>query len=218
MLNVLVLCDDYWHPGEVVQMGLLPLEEKGYHFTFVKDAKDILSVDMLQRYPVVMNCKNNNINNGNANPWFEEGVTEVGPAELRAYVEAGGGFLSVHSGNAFMEGDNREYMDLIGGRFITHPPRCNVDVHITGKHFITEGVCDFSLRDEHYQMEVWASDITELFRVSSASGGDQIGGYTRNLGKGRLCVLTPGHILDVWRKPEFVRLLTNALEWAAGEG
>ena len=30
-----------------------------------------------------------------------------------------------------------------------------------------------------------------------------MGGYTREIGNGRLCVLTPGHILSVWRHDEF---------------
>ena len=28
MLNVLVLCDDYWHPGEVIEMGLGPSKDR----------------------------------------------------------------------------------------------------------------------------------------------------------------------------------------------
>jgi len=40
-------------------------------------------------------------------------------------------------------------------------------------------------------------------------------GYVRTQGRGRVCVLTPGHNLPVWLNPQFQKLLTNALNWCA---
>lgn len=223
-MKVLVLCGDLWHPGEVVRMGLSPLASGGFDFTFVEDAKDILYADMLREYPVILNCKGDQLNGANTSPWFEKGVTEVDASVLRGYVEKGGGFVSLHAGNAFMRDGDADYLDMLGACFVTHPPRCDVQVQLVKEgpvHPVIQGVRDFTARDEHYELDVWAKDITLLFHTVSETGGKQVGGYVRALGMGRLCVLTPGHILQVWRNPDFMRLLENALRWSAeggGEG
>ena len=210
MIEILVLCDDYWHPAEVIEMGLKPLESDEFHFTFVKSAKDILTPERIAKYPVIINCKMNQLNRANTTPWFDD-VAEVGPDDLKAYVENGGGFISAHAGNTSKEGE--PYTDFAGNYFVQHPPRCDVEVKVTAKHPVTEGVQDFVVRDEHYQIELTAKDADVFLKTYSADGGEQIGGYTREIGKGRLCVLTPGHILDVWLAPEFQKLLVNAIHY-----
>jgi type 1 glutamine amidotransferase len=55
----------------------------------------------------------------------------------------------------------------------------------------------------------------DVFLRSHSKHGVQPAGWTRIEGEGRVCVLTPGHNLEVWRHPEFQKLLLNALRWAA---
>ena len=210
-MDILVLCDDFWHPAEIVKKGLEPLAGEEYRFDFVMDAKDILTPEMIRQYPLIMNCKSNCLTSGNQAEWFEEGVTEVMPRDFMEYVKNGGGFLSVHSGNTSKEND--PYTDFIGNYFIFHPPRCEVEIKITGKHPVTEGVNDFTIRDEHYQIRVTARDAKLLFQTVSASGGVQTGGYVREMGKGRICVMTPGHILSVWHHQEYKKIMKNAKDW-----
>ncbi|MDR3138949.1 MAG: ThuA domain-containing protein [Treponema sp.] len=211
MINVLVLCDDHWHPAEVIKRGLGSLKGGLFAFDFVEDAKDILTPGMLKSYPVIINCKSDNITAANNAPWFEDGVTEVGVKEFQEYVCGGGGFLSIHSANAAKKGT--PYSDFVGNGFLGHPPRCKIDVLITGDHPIVEGVGNFFIRDEHYQLDYFAAGAVELFYTTSEAGGRQIGGYAQEMGKGRLCVMTPGHILAVWEHSSFQRLLLNALRW-----
>lgn len=215
-IRVLVIYDDLWHPAEVISKGLKTFREEDIELDFVQDAKDILTIHRIRRYDVIMNCKCNNITAANNHPWFEPGVTEVGPQEFRDYVCAGGGFLSVHSGNAFYkENDCREYIDFVGNYFVKHPPRCEILVSPVGKHPITDGTEPFTIRDEHYELAVTADDAVQILRTESASGGCQTGGYVRQMGEGRLCVLTPGHILDVWENTDYRRLLARAIRWCA---
>ncbi|CAN5509301.1 hypothetical protein BH10CHL1_BH10CHL1_18130 [soil metagenome] len=47
----------------------------------------------------------------------------------------------------------------------------------------------------------------------SSRHGTQPGGWTRLEGDGRVCVLTPGHNLEVWLDPSYQILLGNALRW-----
>ena len=213
MINTLVLCDDAWHPAEVIESGFAPLDGEEFHFTFVKTAKDILTPEMLTEYDVIICCKGNQISSSNSNVWFEEGVTEVTPREFEDYIRAGGGFISGHSANTSKQGDT--YTALVGNYFLGHPPRCTTQVKITTDHPITAGVEDFVIRDEHYQITVTASDAQVLFTTSSEAGGEQIAGYAREIGEGRLAVLTPGHTLSAWLAPGYQKLWANAIRWAA---
>jgi type 1 glutamine amidotransferase len=216
MIDILVLTDCPWHPSEVIEMGLSPLEAEGFHFVFVKAAKDILTPERIAEYPVIICCKGDAITEANAHPWFEEGVTEVMPADFEAYIRNGGGFLAVHAGTFSEKGS--AYGKLVGCTFNGHPPRCGVDVKMTGRHPIVDGVPDFHVRDEHYQITVDAADTTELFRTVSENGGEQIGGYVREMGQGRLCALTPGHVYDVFLNESYKRILVNAIRWCMKAG
>lgn len=218
MENVLVLCDDLWHPAEVIEKGLAARQDQRFHFDIVKAAKDILTPERIARYRLIVCCKSNSVIAANNAPWFEPGVTEVCPAEFEAYIRAGGGFLAVHSGLAYTEERCADYVELVGAAFRGHPPRCTVDLHATKpEHPILEGVQDFTIRDEHYQMEMLCGDAEVFLESRSEKGGVQPAGYTREMGAGRLCALTPGHTLDVWEDANFQRLFTNAAEWCMKE-
>ena len=213
-MKLLVLCDDVWHPAEVIQKGMAYLEDDTYQFNFVCDAKDILTPEMIREYPVVINCKSNNINGANTEPWFEEGVTEVMPRDFETYVREGGSFLAIHAANAYFEGHDDEYIALVGNHFVSHPPRCEVTVKVSDtNHPIADGVGEFTVRDEHYEIGGIAKDAKVFLHSVSDKGGTQVAGYTRTIGKGKVCVLTPGHILAVWQNPEFQKLVRNSIDW-----
>lgn len=220
MMKILVLCDDIWHPAEVIERGMACLKKteygKEYEFDYVMDARDILTPELLREYPVVVNAKGNNLTSGNDALWMGDGISEVGPEELRAYVEAGGGLLSLHSGNSFRAATCPGYTQLVGNSFVKHPARCEVRLLITQRNPITEGVEDFSVRDEHYELDHLTDDRDEFMISESDAGGRQTAGYTRQIGQGRICVLTPGHILSVFENPQYQRLICNAVEWCAG--
>ncbi len=218
MQKILVICDDNWHPAEVIRRGLAARQDDRFAFDLMQDAKDCLTPALLAEYPAVVCCKGNSINAANTAPWFEPGVTEVGPAELESYIRAGGGFFAVHAGLAFMNYGVPAYNDLIGFDFFGHPPRCDVGLHVTDPaHPVAAGVEDFTVRDEHYQLKVLAEDAKVFLQSSSTSGGVQPAGYTREVDKGRICALSPGHILSVWQHPMFMRLFTNGLQWVLRE-
>lgn len=215
MYNILVLCDDLWHPAEVIERGIRLIESEEFCFDIVKTAKDILTPKFISQFDLILCCKSNTVNAANTAPWFEDTVTEVGPKEFEDYIRAGHGFIALHSGNVLEEGS--PFSKLIGNYFNGHPLRCGVDFVMTANHPITKGVSDFSERDEHYQITVEAPDAVEFFRSRSTTGGEQIAGYVREIGDGRLCVITPGHTLAVWENAEFQHLLTNAIRWCANK-
>ena len=217
MKKALVLCGDVWHSAEVVKKGFKALDEKNVQFDFVEDAKDILTEDYIGQYDLIINCKSNNLTSGNSAEWFEAGVTEVGPAEFKAFIEKGGAFISLHAGNTYSSENCPEMAKLIGNEFVTHPARCSVTVTPIKNHPVTNGVNTFTIRDEHYEIRLISDDSDLLLKSESATGGTQTAGYVREIGSGRLCVLTPGHILSVWEHPEFKKLLSNAIKWTLKE-
>lgn len=228
MERILVLCDDVWHPAEVIEKGLASLAGEYYQFDVIKAVKDILTPEMLSNYRLVLCCKSNNVIAANSEPWFEEGVTEAGPREFRAFVEAGGTFVAVHSAVAFSEDfcreeerfrkPCREYIDFVGSTFHGHPLRCPVHIHVSDPaHPAMQGVGDFTERDEHYQIDVIAGDAQIFLETSSEPGGTKPAGYVRKMGKGRLWVLTPGHTLAVWKNENFKQILRNILHESFSE-
>ena len=211
-MRVLLICDDLWHPADVIERGLASMPPEEMEFDLVKTAKDILSEAFVQRYDVIVVCSGNAINASNSAPWFEPGVTEFGPEEFAEYVRAGGGLVIVHSGLTVHE---PVYVDLVGSEFISHPPRCMTHVHITADNEVTYGVQDFSERDEHYELDVTCPDIEPFMETCSETGGTTVSGYIRRFGKGKVVVLAPGHTLAVWENPNYQKLFKNAIRFAA---
>lgn len=222
MAKILVISGDIWHPTEIIQAGFSYWPDFYDQMTFVEDAKDILTATDLQQYDLVVCCKGNHVTSGNRAPWFEEGVNELTPKDFEDYVKNGGGFLAVHAGTSFSDKDMpenvrkpcREFIDFVGCQFLWHPARCAVNYHVLyAEHPVTAGVADFCERDEHYQIEMTADDAEILMESTSVDGQPMPAAYVRQMGKGRLCALIPGHVLPVWQNAEFQKLLVNAMNW-----
>jgi len=204
-MRVLVLCDDHWHPGATVRGGLAPLGDRGFSFDFVEDARD-WSPQGLSRYPVVVLSKANNVSATDDTPWVTPEVERV----FLDYVKGGGGLLAVHSGTVYAE--HPVLRALLGGVFVEHPPQLPVTVRPHADHPLTADLEPFTAQDEHYMMALDDAEA-DVFLTTSSEHGDQPGGWTRTEGVGRVCVLTPGHNLEVWLAPPFQRLLERALRW-----
>ena len=218
-MKVLVICDDFWHPGEIVARGLKPLEKKGYELDVVMYARDILTKEMIREYDVIVNAKSNVFGQANQAPWFDEGLpTMVMPRDFRDYVEEGHGFIALHAGNCYSREKCPDMADLTGNDFLGHPAQCAVTYRPAGDHPITAGVEAFTVRDEHYMLDVFAPDAEVFLQgVSDSEAGTQAAGYARRLGRGRFVCLSPGHNCHVLLHPQFQRLMANALDWCAGK-
>ena len=224
-MRVLLICGDYWHPGQIAADGVAPLAKQDFQLDIITNANDF-SHDMLRQYPVVILAKCDEVSQEDKRTWKTEAVQRA----FVDYVESGGGLLAVHSG--IVGSKNTETLDkLIGCRFIYHPNNCPVTVQPVKPHPVTEGVGMFCETDEHYRIEIIAPDADVLLASCSPGQGEEskyqedpyfntpaavcAAGYVRTQGKGRVCVLTPGHILPVWSNAQFQKLLANALRWTS---
>jgi uncharacterized protein len=208
-MRTLVLCDDYYHPARTPRAGLGPLEDAGFTFDWIEHAGE-WSAERMAGYPLVVLTKANNISSTDKAPWA---TAQVQSAFLE-YVRAGNGLLVIHSGSAGY-GELPGLRGLIGGAFARHPPQCAVTVAPRAGHPLAEGSAPFTPVDEHYHMDMDDAQA-EVFLTTTSEHGVQPGGWTRAEGAGRVCVLTPGHNLDVWLHPSYQALLRNALRWCGG--
>ena len=208
MMRALVLCDDRWHPAETIRRGLHTLGGNGFDFEFLADGAAWTTARM-SRYPLTVLAKANITSPKIEQPWLAA-ETQSGFFD---YVQQGGGLVLVHAGICRYEKLNLMH-GLIGGAFTHHPDQCEVRLEPRTGHTVTAGVGPFTVKDEHYFMQLDARDA-EVFLHSHSEHGVQPAGWSRTEGMGRICVLTPGHNLEVWLHPEFQKLLANALRWAA---
>ena len=228
-MRVLLLCDDFYHPGDVPIRGLEPLKAKGFEIDVIQDAKEFCP-DMLKNYAVVIMSKCDHTTQEDKTSWKTDAVQDA----FIAYVENGGGLIVTHNGTVAGETDNTGKLDqLIGSRFAFHPSQTPVTVQPIKPHPVTEGVGMFCETDEHYHLEILACDADILVAAYGPPQGEEsmyeadkynnfpgciaAAGYVRTQGKGRVCVLTPGHNVEVWLNGEYQRLIENALRWCGGE-
>jgi len=226
MKKILLLCDDQWHSGQVAIDGVAPLMKEGFKIDRINDAHNFSSLS-LASYSVVLLSKSDEVSGESQKSWKNEKVQRL----FVEYVEDGGGLLVVHSG--VVAGEDTEILDkLIGCRFISHPEQTMVTVAPLKPHPVTCGVEKFQELDEHYRVEILQEDLEILFGAYSPAQGEEskyqtepysnspeylsLSGYVRTVGKGRVCVLTPGHNLKVWLNESFQKTLKNALHWCAG--
>jgi len=226
-MRVLLLCDDYWHPGQIPIDGIAPLAAQGFQFDIITNANDF-TPDMLLSYTVVLMDKCDEVSQQDKTSWKTEAIQQ---AFIR-YVENGGGLLVVHSGT--VAGKQTNALDLlIGCRFVFHPNACPVTVYPIKPHPVTRDSGMFCETDEHYRLEILKLDIDILIASYSPPQGaaDKYeedpyhntpawicpAGYVRTQGKGRVCVLTPGHLLPVWQNFQYQRIIANALKWCGGQ-
>jgi type 1 glutamine amidotransferase len=205
-MNILVLCDDLWHPAKVVRVGLAPLEGQGYRFTYIEDATEF-SADMLKSYQIVILSKSNNISSINTVSWMTESIQDA----FDSFVKDGGGLLVIHSGTAGYH-ETSILRRLMGGVFLQHPDQCLVSMKMIEGSSLTVGCGGFTSKDEHYHIALDDASVN-VFMTTVSEHGMQPGGWTRIYGAGRICILTPGHNLEVWLHPHFQTLLSNSIHW-----
>ena len=205
-LQTLVLCDDYWHPARVPREGLSRLKEQGFVFDWIEDARH-WSAERMAAYPLVILTKSNHVSSADKTGWMTEEVESA----FAEYLLKGNGLLAIHSGTADYQ-DMPVLRNLLGGVFTHHPEQCAVTMELQTDHPLTAGVSPFTVKDEHYFMAMYASDI-EVFMTSHSEHGQQPAGWRRTEGAGRVAVLTPGHNLEVWLHPSYQALLLNTLRW-----
>jgi Trehalose utilisation len=139
---------------------------------------------------------------------------------VRAFVENGGSALFLH--NVTHVGlTDPDFRHVLGAAYAGHPPIRTFKVRLkTSNHPITKGVRDFIVTDEQHYMEydkdpkqIFLETVNEEGLDYNKMGATAPGGWSYDYGRGRVCYLSPGHMLAVLWNPEYIKLQQNAVRW-----
>ena len=206
-MKILVICDDIYHHGEVIQLGLSFLTDE-FVVSYATDMSDFsFDVTPLTGFDVVVIAKDNIVSKSKHEKWLTENIER----KFADYVENGGGLLFLHAGTVLCR-HSEILKNLAGCVFVNHPEQCVVDYNIMAEHEITLGSVSFSEKDEHYFIDFSADDAV-IFLDGVSEHGSQPAGYAR-VNK-RVCVLTPGHNLSVFENSEYQKIIRGAVKWCA---
>ena len=139
---------------------------------------------------------------------------------VRNFVGSGGSALFLHN-TTHVGLTDPNFRHVLGAAYTGHPPIRTFKVKVTNSdHPITQGVKDFIITDEQHYMD-YDKDPKHLFLQTvneegldyNKQGATAPGGWSYDYGKGRVCYMSPGHMLsDLWH-PEYIKLQQNALRW-----
>lgn len=153
-------------------------------------------------------------------PW----ITSAMGRAVREFVEGGGGALLMHN-VTYIAQYNDDFRDVLGAVTQGHPPIRPFRVHITNReHPVTRGVNDFTVTDEQHFME-YQKDPAHLLMESVNEEGLEYrdhgtrahAGWAYDYGEGRVCYLSPGHLISTMWNPEYEKLQQNAVRWLLRE-
>jgi len=165
-------------------------------------------------------------------------ITADQVAGLRDAVAAGTGLTGWHGGIADSYRASADYLHLVGGQFVTHPARA-AELRVGGEednyldylvsvtdlgraHPVTAGLADFSLTTEQYW--VLTDDLCDVLATTTHPAQawqpwhrpvTSPAVWTRQWGRGRIVVTTPGHSLDVLGDPSVRTIIERGMLWAS---
>lgn len=157
---------------------------------------------------------------------------------LRTAVEQGTGMAGWHGGIADSYRNMSDYLHMIGGQFACHPgkhpderaggPADNFVPYTVNMlpaaadHPVTRGISDFDLVTEQYW--VLADDYIDVLATTTQKVREwdpwnrpvtSPAIWTRQWGKGRIFVATPGHSLEVLQDSNVRTIVERGLLWAS---
>jgi hypothetical protein len=154
--------------------------------------------------------------NAQSVPWMTPAMGKA----VRSFVENGGGALFMHNvTNVSLYND--DFKDVMGGAYTGHPNIRPFRVKITNHdHPITRGVNDFTVTDEQHYMDylkdpkyLLMQSVNEDGLTFRTFGATAAAGWAYDYGKGRVCYLSPGHLITAMWNPEYEKIQRNAVRW-----
>jgi hypothetical protein len=139
---------------------------------------------------------------------------------VRHFVETGGAALFLHN-TTHVGLTDPDFRHVLGAAYTGHPPIRTFKVRVTNAdHPITQGVRDFVVTDEQHYMTydkdpkfLFLQTVNEDGLTYQSYGATAPGGWSYDYDKGRVCYMSPGHMLsDLWNA-EYVKLQRNAMRW-----
>lgn len=148
-------------------------------------------------------------------------LDEAQQAAMQAFVEAGGGFVGIHSATD-TEYDWPWYGELVGARFVDHPAPQDATVNVVAiDHPACAGLpAAWSRFDEWYNFSASPSatanvllQLDETSYSGGTMGADHPIAWTREIGDARMFYSGGGHTDESWAEPLWIDHVANGIDW-----
>ena len=205
-LKVLYLGHSSDHHNSIQLYPLMaePMARQNILVSLVLTPEEALRPDVLRNYDALIMYANH---------------TTITPDQEKAlldFVEGGKGLVAIHCASA-MFGNSEKFIALVGGAFLRHGTGDFTADIILPNHPIMQGVKPFVTWDETYVHNKHNPvDRTVLMERVDAEGKEPYT-WVRTQGKGRVFYTAYGHDERTWTKPDFQKMLQNAVLWAVDE-
>lgn len=142
---------------------------------------------------------------------YTTGISDEQTQSLIEWVRAGGGLVAAHSASTIRP-DNLALKQLVGGRFVSHPPRFPFAIFpMEHRHPILKDLESFTIVDELYTQDY---EDVDIHAVAVDRGVAHAMVWTRTEGRGRVVHVAPGHDATVWANPSYRKLMRQAVAWS----
>lgn len=203
-IEVLFLGHDSEHHNSEEYWPILAsaLADDGINFTYSENPDD-LNGENLAKYDALLLYANHD---------------EITPSQEDAlfdFVEAGNGFLPIHSASyCFRNSD--AFVELVGAQFLEHGTGTFTAEITNSDHPVTQGLDEFETWDETYVHHMHNEDRTVLMeRVTDEHTEPWT--WVRTHGEGKVFYTAYGHDERTWSKPGFHELVKNGIVWSVND-
>ncbi|HNY41739.1 MAG TPA: ThuA domain-containing protein [Bryobacteraceae bacterium] len=211
-VRVLAVTGGHGYPAEFYQM-LNSL--KGVSWIHAATEQDAFSRPLEDRFDVVILHD------------MRETTAEIARTRLKAFVEAGKGVISLHHAIVDYTDWPWWYREVIGGKYFTKATpehaassyKEDLDflvAPVQGKrHPVLTGVGPLYVNDELYK-GMWHSDKIDVLMTTSHPANDAPVVYAGPNPAFKALHIQVGHSAHTFNHPGFQKLMSNAVQWAAG--
>ena len=236
--RALALIGDRYHNADYIRVSLdRVFKEVGVRIDYTI-AYEQLSQDLLKNYQLFLCLRDGliwpngylgpdaysdyqqGLENKFHEPKPESWITQEQGAAVKEFVEAGGGFYSLHN-NSHVSLSSKNYRDVMGGAYIGHPALRPFEVHVVNKnHPITQGIPDFVVNDEQHFVTYDKDPKYVLLESENVDGLEyeqygrkSVAGWAYEYGKGRVVFTAVGHTNHALWVPAHLELQKRAVKW-----
>ncbi len=214
-------------PKEATELFVPFLEESGYSVRMEEGPAVYADPDAMAPVDLIVQCVT---------------MSQITGDEFRGLESAvrhGTGFAGWHGGIADSYRATSDYLHMVGGQFATHPSKDDLEPEDVGEranfrdyrvelteagreHAITADIGDFDVRSEQYW--VLSDEYNDVLATTThPTRPDRPWSrpvtcpaiWTRNWGRGRIFVATPGHDLATLRVPAVRTVIERGMLWAS---
>ena len=212
MKSVFILVGDYWHSADSIRPIVELLFNKDeWEVIFTEKPEEIYNLSTKTKLVISFKdpIENDQIP---TDVWCDDKWNQ----KLFDLVENNGvGLILAHAALTDLEKTHLIVKKMIQSMFITHPKQCTMEFIKRKKHPIMDGVENFMFPefDEQYQMEMIENAEVQVLADTKTKHGMQPAVWVSELGKGRICCITPAHTTANLTCDGFVRVIRNAINW-----